>query len=142
MSCLQSFDSGKNIECDLPEFDASYFQGLIEQQNKCVKSFLTDYPLPANCTLRSDDMWKSLAETFIQLNREVMALERKKSAIRDTLIAMSGGSSSAGAGIVLSKVIKKGSVDYLKILNKYEIHENLDDFRGESSESWRLAEIR
>ena len=66
------------------------------------------------------------------------ATEARKAAI-DRLIDMAGGNDALIHGRKLTKIERKGSVQYAKLLKDHPIDVDLEDYHGKGSVSWRLS---
>jgi predicted DNA binding protein len=144
MSCIQSINNGKIVECNLPDFqfDQDSIKNLInikKKQNRCLQSFLSEYPVPTDIVLIEDDIRKSMAKAYLEMKDQVDSLKNQMESIKEALVCMSGESTSIGGGIILSKVVRKGSIDYNKIFNDFNIDVDLEKYRGNPIESWRLS---
>lgn len=133
-----SFDGndGKKIEV---EFDPQYCQNMIPRLKDFYKQLIC-FEAP---TLQKGDYkemenmeWKTLADGYILLEKEIKAREEKKDVIRKQLIAMAGDTNCFGAGIKLQKTITRGRVTYENIPELKGV--NLDPYRKESTVSWRI----
>jgi hypothetical protein len=86
--------------------------------------------------LRDDEEWKNLAQEWIKINQEIKTLEKKEQEIRKKLIDSTGKLNCKGAGISLSLIQKKGTVDYTKIPQLQTI--DLDMYRGQPTTYWKI----
>lgn len=66
------------------------------------------------------------------------ATEARKAAI-DRLVDMAGNNNAIIHGRKLSKVERKGSLQYAKLLKGHPIDVDLEEYRGKGSVSWRLS---
>lgn len=80
-----------------------------------------------------DEEWKQLAQEW----KGICELEERKEQIRKRLIAISGQSNSMGAGIKLSKINRKGSIDYKLIPELKTV--NLEKYRKGMIETYRIG---
>jgi putative phage-type endonuclease len=80
--------------------------------------------------------WSSLASHYRNLSATLARLEKEQKEIKEKLISMCNGQSSAGAGVKVSKCLRKGSVDYAKIPQLAGI--NLEPFRKNTVEFWKV----
>lgn len=82
---------------------------------------------------REDEEWMQLALEWMELSK----LEEKKEKVRKRLIEISGKSNSMGGGIRLSKIPRKGTVDYKSIPELNGL--NLEKYRKPSIETFRIG---
>ena len=133
-----SFDGndGKKIEV---EFDPLYCQNMIPRLRDFYKQLICFEapPLQKSDYKEMDSMeWKTLAEDYILLEKEIKAREEKKDIIRKQLIAMAGDTNCVGSGIKLQKTLTKGRVSYENIPELKGV--NLDPYRKTATVSWRV----
>jgi len=85
---------------------------------------------------RSEPEWNNLAESYRNAYLDRKRAEQLEETLKQELISLSGSHSSMGGGIKLSKVVRKGIIDYSKI----EAITNLDlePYRKPSSEYWKI----
>lgn len=83
-----------------------------------------------------DPEWSKLAQEWIYLTNCLSVLEEKQRNCKDALIIKSNGQNIKGDGIRLTKVKRKGSVDYKKIPELMKI--DLEKYRKVPTESWRI----
>ncbi len=90
--------------------------------------------------LREDFEWKDAANNWKKMRSELKNLEEEEKKLRQRLIDLSGNSNSMGQGIKLSKVLRKGFVDYQKIPELNGV--NLDLYRNPNIETFRIVESK
>lgn len=83
-----------------------------------------------------DPEWSKLAQEWIYLTNCLSALEEKQSNCKDALIIKSNGQNIKGDGIRLTKIKRKGSVDYKKIPELLKV--DLEKYRKPPTEAWRI----
>lgn len=126
--------------------DVKRDQKLIDEMIKKEEEFyecLLQYTPPAlterDYIRRSDADWTFLSERYknicLKLD-EMKILEREEKLIKQQLIELSGSSPTMGAGIKLSKITRKGTVDYSKIDVLKDV--DLDQYRKKSTEYWTV----
>lgn len=133
-----SFDGndGKKIEVD---FDPQYCANMIPRLKDFYKQLICFEapPLQKGDYKEMDSMeWKTLAEDYILLEKEIKAREEKKDIVRKQLIAMAGDTNCMGSGIKLQKTLTKGRVSYENIPELKGV--NLDPYRNTATVSWRI----
>jgi putative phage-type endonuclease len=137
-----SYRNGEGIIVEV-EKDELFIQNLYSKEDdfwNCVQNLeapeLTnrDYE-----NLELSEQWKDLAFRFKQRESLLKSLEEEEKKDRAMLIKLSGGKSAIGHGIRLTKIIRKGNVDYKSIPELKNV--DLEKYRKEPTESWRLATI-
>lgn len=86
---------------------------------------------------RSDERWHNLKYEYAEVDGKINILEERKASLRDELIKEAGNNSCKGAGITVSKVTRKGNVDWEKIPGMENINKEL--YRKPKTESWRIC---
>lgn len=126
--------------------DVKRDQKLIDEMIKKEEEFyecLLQYTPPAlterDYIRRSDADWTFLSERYkniCQKLEEMKILEKEEKLIKQQLIELSGSYPTMGAGIKLSKITRKGTVDYSKIEVLNDV--DLDQYRKKSTEYWTV----
>lgn len=130
--------SSKIIEI---ERDDSYSNQLISKETefwRCVQNFEAPSLTENDFITRDDDLWIHAAAKWKEAIKEKEIATEKEAHLRQTLICLGGKSNVKGAGIKLSKVVRKGSINYQEIPELSGV--NLEQYRKEPIETWRLGE--
>ena len=85
-----------------------------------------------------DTDWLDYAERWKEVTKAIKTLEAEEKELRQALISLADRSSVVGGGIRLSKVIRRGSVDYKSVPNLIGV--DLEQYRKEPIETFRIAE--
>lgn len=88
-------------------------------------------------TVRDDIGWSILCQEWKEIQRHKEDITIREIQVRDALIEMSGGKSSEGSGVKLTKVIRKGSINYSQIFELQNI--DLEKYRKENIECWKIS---
>lgn len=80
--------------------------------------------------------WQQLANDWALIAQQLANLEKKEKEHRQALITMAGGANASGCGIKLTKIVRKGSIDYKAIPELKEI--DIEKYRKNPVESWRI----
>ena len=95
--------------------DDKYIETLIEKEKEFWKS-LDELKFPAlterDYVERNDYQWMDLSHKWLEINRQLKFLEEQEEKVREKLVTLSGGSNTRGSGLKLSKIIRKGNIDY------------------------------
>ena len=123
------------------EYDWTYFtvsrdDKFIKEMNEKEKIF---YDCLMNLTppeltdkdyvIREDIQWKNSCEPYKKLNEEIKNLEKEREFYKNSLISLANCKSTKGCGITVSKVIRKGTIDYNAISELKSI--DLEKYRKE-----------
>jgi putative phage-type endonuclease len=87
---------------------------------------------------KNDEFWESISKEWIKCHRELQTMKIKEEELRKRLIFMCGKSNAKGGGVKLSKVVRKGPIDYESIPELIGV--DLEKHRKEKVESFRLTE--
>jgi putative phage-type endonuclease len=104
---------------------------------ECLISFTPPMMTTKDYQTKSDPQWKALAENYRNAYQELKNAEQLEQTLKQELIALSGEQSSMGAGIKLSKVLRKGVIEYSKIPQLTGL--DLEPYRKNSSEYWKIS---
>lgn len=86
-----------------------------------------------------DDTFSALAESYINLDGQIKALQERQKQVRDQLITCAQNANAdtlTGGGLTLKKIESKGTVDYHAIPALADI--DLEQYRKPASVSWRI----
>ncbi len=141
LSCAFYFswtpESSKIIEVNLDQY---YCNTLLQKEISFwehVQS-LTPPPLTERDYVPRDDQdWHTKAQEWLILDSQLKNLQEKHDQVRKDLIAMSGKSNTVGSGIKMSRILRKGHVEYANIPELINV--DLDKYRKQPIESWRIA---
>lgn len=86
-----------------------------------------------------DREWIEVAEECRRIQALRKGLEEQENELFCRLKELSEGMSSKGGGFIFTKIMRKGGVDYSKIINLEGM--DLDPYRKEQVESWKLDQI-
>jgi putative phage-type endonuclease len=116
--------------------DEDYIRRLIIEEEKFYQCMVNFEPPE----LTSDDYvwqdgarWAKIAERLA----EIKQIKAEEESLKKELIMLANGMNSRGAGITLTKCVRKGTIDYKSIPELQGI--DLESYRKESSEYWRLS---
>jgi len=129
--------SNKILELGL---DSAYAKTLLDKEKAFWNNVqtLTAPPLTERDYIPKEDLtWKETANEWLGIQAQLQALQEREEALRQNLISMSGKSNVKGAGIKLSRVLRKGHIEYKNIPELKGV--DLEKYRKESSESWRIG---
>lgn len=122
------------------EIDPEYTEKLFSAESKFwdnVISFIPPELSERDFVSKNDDLWSHTAHEWIQIHNQIEALKQKENELRESLISMCGSSNSLGNGVRISKVIRRGNIEYKKIPELNNV--DLEKYRKSPIESWRIA---
>lgn len=134
-----SFNGKENKLIEVPRDDA-YISTLTGKEAKffeMIKNLNPPELSPRDFNKRDDTKWLEKAVQWQKIQDELHAIQEAEKNLRQELIELSDGKSTIGGGVRLTKVIRKGNVDYTAIPGINEL--NLEVYRKEPIQSWRLS---
>lgn len=120
--------------------DDTYIKKMIEKEKRfweCLQEFSPPEMTERDYIQQTDPLWKDYASEWRMLNEQIKALEAKEKHLREAIIAMSGKKNAIGAGIKLTRFMRKGNVDYSAIPELKQVE--LDKYRKNPIESYRIS---
>lgn len=120
--------------------DDKYVSKLVAKEQEfwgCMQNLEAPKMTERDFVEKDDELWNVAAESWRSCSYQLQVLKAKEEELRETLIALSGRSNAKGAGIRLSRVVRRGAVDYKAIPELHGV--DLDKYRKSPIESWRLT---
>lgn len=123
--------------------DDEYIKGLIDKElefYKNVKNFLPPELTSKDYVRRDEDLWCSTVSEYLLVQKkleELRQLEEKEKDLREVLISMCQNQNSIGAGIKITKIVRKGNIDYSAIKELKKI--DLNKYRKDPVEFWKIS---
>jgi len=108
-----------------------------EEFLKCLRELAEKNPPNNDYTCKNDDpLWRELSERYLSVKSQLKELESLEKEYRQALIHLSGEENCEGGGLKLTKIKKKGSINYLSIPELNDI--DLELFRSDPIEYWKI----
>lgn len=120
--------------------DDKYINRMIKEEKEfweCMNEFVAPKLSERDYELKEDDIWHATASQWLGISRELQALEKKEKELRELLISQSANSSSKGGGVKVSRIVRKGNVDYSSVPELQNV--NLEKYRKNPIETWRIS---
>lgn len=120
--------------------DPDYIKDLIQKETdfwNCMQSFNAPDLCDRDFENKDDDIWIETACEWLDINVKIKALEEREQEIRGCLNQLSGGRNCSGGGIRVTKVVRKGSIDYSKIPVLHSV--DLEQYRKPPSEFLKIS---
>jgi putative phage-type endonuclease len=117
--------------------DESYINKMIETEKEfweCVKALT---PPSSAYVTRDDPAFCKAALHYQEIRKQLKWFEEKEKQAREELLALCNGQNVRNSHISVTKIVRKGNVDYQAIPELKEI--DLEKYRKPSIESWRVA---
>lgn len=134
-----SFDGedGVVVEC---QRDTKYINSMIEKEAeffKCVQDFVAPSLNEKDYEIKDDPLWEAAAIEWLAISDQLAKIETREKELKDMLISMAEGKNAVGYGIKLSKVARKGNIDYIKVPELKGV--KLEKYRKDPVEFWRVT---
>jgi putative phage-type endonuclease len=135
-----SYRDGDGVVVEV-ERDHTYIESLYKEEESFWNKVLNlDAPdLGERDFVKiEDENFARLAAEWGNLTKQLALLEKKEKEYRAALIARANGQNARGNGITLTKIVRKGAVDYKKVPELIGV--DLEVYRKEPVESWRISQ--
>lgn len=124
------------------ERDDEYIEKLLKEEEKFRDCLFSDIPPPMtdrDFFFRDDDLWKEAASQWKECKKKLEEYELKEKMLRSYIISMCDGVHTEGCGLRVTKIAKKGTIEYEKIpeLNRVD----LELYRKPNTDYWRLTDV-
>ena len=134
-----SFDGSSGVIVEVFR-DEKYIKEMIKKEQEFYECMIQLTP-PAltnrDYVQKTDDTWSNDVSKLKSITQKIEDLELQREELRESLISQCMGQSSMGNGVKVSKVIKKGNIDYSKIPTLSSL--DLEPYRKPSSEYWKIT---
>jgi putative phage-type endonuclease len=121
--------------------DDRFIKKMLEKEKKfyeCLQNFEPPALVDKDFVYIDDSVRSRLASDWIALNKSIKELQEQEKGVRNELISYSPRS-SIGGGLKISKITRKGNVDYGRIPELKNV--KLDDYRKRPIETWKLTDV-
>lgn len=123
--------------------DQNYIDHMFEEHCKFWDLVKKEKP-PELCerdyVIKDDDFWLEVERKWKLTKNELKALEEKEKSLRDTLISMCSNSNCRGRLLQITKCVRKGNVNYLKIPQYKDVDFEL--YRENPTEYWKIVDVK
>lgn len=112
-----SFDGTEGVIIPV-ERDDSYIMKLVEAEMSfwdCMNTFRAPDLCDRDYVQREDDLWIETAMEWNEVRNQVQALQAREDELRGLLSDMSDGKNCSGGGVRVSRIVRKGNIDYQSI---------------------------
>lgn len=121
--------------------DDAYIAGMIEKEKefyRCMTEFDPPPLTDRDYVEHTDQEWCALAFELKHTSANIKVFEQREKDLRNQLINLSEGKNCKGAGIKMTRIVRKGNIDYAKVEALQGI--DLEPYRKPPIESWRIGE--
>lgn len=134
-----SYFEGDGVIVEVPR-DQKYIDKLLKKEIEfvaCLQELKAPELTEKDYITREDDLWKNTEHQWLECSEKLEQLKAEEEKLRESLIHLAGNHNVIGKHLKLTKIIRKGSIDYSKVPFPEDV--NLDDYRKPSTVSWRLT---
>jgi putative phage-type endonuclease len=134
-----SFDGSQGILVEVKR-DRVYIEQLLEKEKRFWDQLQALEPPPFeenDFVRRTDKLWEEVAQEWNMLQEQLRRIQLREGAIRNKLIDLAGERNTEGHGIKVSRIIRKGCVDFSKIPELASL--DLEKYRKEPKSYWRVS---
>jgi len=137
--CLYvAFNGEKGIIIPV-ERDQNFINEMIEKEKEfyeCLISFTPPQMTKGDYQEKNDLEWKNLCDQYRIAQQQLKQAEILEKNLKEQLIALAGSQPTMGHGIKLSKIVKKGAIDYSAIPEIQEL--DIEKYRKKPTEYWKV----
>lgn len=136
-----SFREGKGVLIEVQR-DEAYIESLYQKEGTFwdkVMTLTAPELTERDYQQMEDPEWKEVAARWAKRQQLLKALAEEDKADRALLVKLAGDASAIGHGVRVSKIVRKGNVDYKAIPELIGV--NLDQYRKKPIESWRIEAV-
>lgn len=122
------------------ERDDEYISSMLEKEKefyKCMKEEIPPKLTERDFVQMTQPEWHTLSKSYLETKRQLEYFEEQEREIRERLLILSGRSNALGGGIKLTKVVRKGPIEYQKVPQLEKV--DLEPFRKPPIETWRIV---
>jgi putative phage-type endonuclease len=134
-----SFDGHEGVIVPIQR-DDQYIKRMITKEKEfwdCVQELRAPVITHRDYNHKTDDIWLAMADEWRTLSGMIKDLEAQEAELRKLLISTCDDQSCLGGGIAVSKVVRKGNIDYSKIPELKDV--DLEQYRGQPVEYWKIS---
>ena len=120
--------------------DEDYLKKLLEKEElfwECVQSFTPPSAIEKDYVRMNDPGFNAYVERYLAADAMIGKYEKEREEIKEHLLLMAGGLNVKSSRLSITKVVRKGIVDYKAIPELESI--DLEKYRKAPITSWRLT---
>ena len=123
--------------------DDQFIENMIAEESifwDNVQNFQSPELMDRDHEQRNDEVWLKKVAELLEVRDKMKwlkYLEKEETKIKEDLISMSDGKNCIGGGIKLTKVIRKGAIEYSEIPVLKTV--DLEKHRKQATEYWKIA---
>lgn len=120
--------------------DDKYIGHMLEREEEfwlCLQEFSPPPMTDFDFRNRDDEKWEHFAFRYQQVTKQLKDLEKEQEILKQVLVAEANDMPTKGAGIRVTKLIRKGSVQYGDIPEIADV--DLEKYRKSPTTYWRIS---
>lgn len=136
-----SFDGEDGVILKV-EKDLAYISQMLQKQEhfwNLVNTFQAPDLCDADFENRNDDIWLEAAAEWIDIQKRLRALQDREDELRELIGSMAKDKNCQGGGIKVTKVLRRGAVDYSKIPEIQGI--DLEQYRRANTQFFKISNL-
>jgi predicted phage-related endonuclease len=136
-----SFDGRQGVIVKVKR-DQKYIDTLIQKEANfyhCMRTLEAPKLTERDYVEKNDELWRAASESWIKCQDALEDLKAREEELRETLVCLSGKTNAVGSGIKVSRILRKGNVDYKNVPELHGI--DLEQYRKPTTEFWRISQI-
>ncbi len=121
--------------------DDKFIKDMISKERifwECMQEFIPPELMDKDYTQITDSEWLTIADEYKTILEKESEILRRKEILRSELIGGCQGKNVMGNGLKVSRVSRKGAIEYSKIPEIQ--NKNLNAYRKPPINSWRISE--
>ena len=141
-----SFDGTEGVIVNY-EYDALREIALNDAEMKFIECIRNLEPPPATERdevksfedMEHNSQWEFLISNYLQARRDAKLFKEKEELLKEAILELAAGKDSKGKGVVLSRQLVKGNIDY-KLIPELQ-YVDLEQYRSSPYSKWVIKEI-
>lgn len=121
------------------ERDDNYIKSMLGKEAefyKCMKELKPPELIDRDYIERNDEEWNKASTSYKSYKKRMNDIEKELEHSKNRLIELSNGQNCKGNDIILTKITKKGSIDYKSIPELEAV--DLEKYRKQTTEYYRI----
>jgi putative phage-type endonuclease len=134
-----SFDGERGVIVNV-ERNQSYIDRMVQKETEfyeCMQSLEPPKLTDRDYVEKYDEVWTKTAQEWLSVQNELEDVKAREEELREMLVFQSSKTNTKGAGIKVSRMIRKGAVDYKLVPELQGV--DLNQYRKPTTECWRIS---
>lgn len=134
-----SFDGDNGVIVNVYR-DDKYIKKMLSKEKEfyeCIQELIAPDLTEKDYEMKSSEIWNEVSEEWKRISSQIFHLQKLEKGLRELLVRQCQDKNSIGNGITVSKILRKGNIDYSKVPELKNV--NLEQYRGENIEFWKIC---